>query len=423
MTTSSRTARPRAAFRRRGRVRCAAAAAVLILTAAAAATGAAPAMADPQCVEAGTRITAIPWPQQMLDPQRAWPFGTGDGVTVAVVDSGVDAGVPQLSGRVTRGTSVVGHGRGDSDCLGQGTQAAGIIAARSTEGVGFAGIAPEATILPVKAVSDRAGTTTDVAEPDTLAAGIAWAVGHHARVVAVTAVAYRDSARLRAAVRDAARRDVLVVAATGDQARNGNPTPYPAADSGVLAVSGIDEDMTPDPDAGYGEYTDLAAPDGSVVAPQAGHGWVTISGTGPSAAFVAGTAALVRGALPNLSAAQVTARLTATASPATDASGGHVGYGVVNPYRAVTAHVPGASPSPVRATALAVPRRSGGDGQDTDLALLFGAVGVALAGLLAAGALLVPRAHRGRWRIRIAAPPPEPDETTPPGPISLLPEP
>src|SRR6185312_3946394 len=88
----------------------------------------APAAAAPNCAEPGTAYAPVPWPQRMFDIERAWALTRGANVTVAVLDSGVDANHPQLRGRVAAGTDVIEtRGDGRTDCAGRGTQTAGII--------------------------------------------------------------------------------------------------------------------------------------------------------------------------------------------------------------------------------------------------------------------------------------------------------
>ena len=107
-----------------------------------------------QCAEPGQAIAAVPWAQRLLAPERVWPFARGSAVTVAVLGSGVDAKHPQLAGRVLRGYDAITRRAGaDSDCLGLGTQAAGVIAAQPTRAVGFVGVAPGVSVLPVRVVT------------------------------------------------------------------------------------------------------------------------------------------------------------------------------------------------------------------------------------------------------------------------------
>ncbi|MCW6010065.1 S8 family serine peptidase, partial [Micromonospora sp. CPCC 205371] len=182
------------------------------------------------CADPGQVYTPVPWQQQMLGPDRVWPFTQGGGVTVAVLSSGVDAGHPQLAGQVSQGFDAVANsGRADNDCLGLGTQVAGVIAARQVSSIGFAGVAPRVTILPIRVIGDR-GSGGAVAEPAILARGINAAVQRGANVIAVAAVSYTDSPALQGAVANAIGNGVVVVAGAGDagRGRGGGPPPGPA---------------------------------------------------------------------------------------------------------------------------------------------------------------------------------------------------
>ena len=99
----------------------------------------------------GTVSKAMPYEDRLYDLPRLSAVATGAGVRVAVIDSGVDAGHPQLAGGVARGLDLLhGDPDGRQDCVGHGTGVAGIIAARAVPGVPFRGLAPQATIVPVR---------------------------------------------------------------------------------------------------------------------------------------------------------------------------------------------------------------------------------------------------------------------------------
>ncbi|QWZ10735.1 S8 family serine peptidase [Nocardioides panacis] len=170
-----------------------------------------------------------------LSVPQSWALATGKGVTVAVVDSGVDAGNAHLGRAVLPGTSFV-PGAPTDDLLGHGTGVAGIIAARYVRGSALIGVAPEAKILPVRVFQDEDSTGTQPVAypPDTgrMAAGIAWAVRHGADVVNVSMSTRPSDAalpRLKAALDLAHRKDVVVVASGGEPGpgRPVRPGPLP----------------------------------------------------------------------------------------------------------------------------------------------------------------------------------------------------
>ncbi|NJC72031.1 type VII secretion-associated serine protease mycosin [Planosporangium thailandense] len=297
---------------------------------------------------AQTVYRPAPWAQQRLAPQRLWSLTRGGGVTVAVVDSGVDGGVRQLAGKVSAGVDVRTRQRADSDCVGHGTFVAGLIAASPVDGTGFAGLAPGVRILPVRVTTAADGRSAD------LARGIRDAADAGAKVINVSIAAEQPSAELEAAVAYAAGRDAVVVAAVANQKQSGNPRTYPAAYPSVVAVGAVDRGDAPASFSESGSYVDLAAPGVDMVSlgPR-GNGHLQGSGTSFAAPLVAATAALVRSYHPRLSAAQVRHRLEVTADhPGRAVPDPELGWGVVNPYAAVTSVLPEES-GPVRSAAAA----------------------------------------------------------------------
>lgn len=249
--------------------------AVTVALAAPVAAGMAPNCATPPAL--ARSVSAVPWPQQRYAPERLHPLATGAGVTVAVVDSGVDRRHPQLAGRVLGGTDLLDPGGdGTRDCVGHGTGVASIIAAVPHDGSGLRGLAPAARILPVRVseqqVVDGQGTGRTVA-PDDFARAIRWAVDNNADVVNLSVVLYADHTAVRDAVGYALARDVVVVAAVGNLHGNGDPRPYPAAYEGVLGVGAIGADGVRADFSQVGSYVDLVAPGSDVLmaAPGQGH--------------------------------------------------------------------------------------------------------------------------------------------------------
>ncbi len=324
-----------------------------------------PARADPasgsssDCAPAGRSIVAEPWPQTMLDPQRAWPFATGRGVTVAVLDSGVDAHQPGLHGRVGAGADFL-HGKGnrsgDSDCVGHGTEVGGIIAAQRADSIGFAGIAPGAKLLPVtvseKEVMSDGDTSGDTVDAAGLAAAVRWAVDAGADVLNMSLVLYDDDPRLRAAIGYAQGKGVVVVAAVGNEgARDAkNREPYPASYDGVIGVGAVDSNGFRADSSQHGSYVDVVAPGVQVVTTARHSGQVRVDGTSFATPFVSGVAALVRQRYPRLTPAQVATRIMATANPASGGTDSY-GHGIVDPYRAVTEPLSTTSPQALPALA------------------------------------------------------------------------
>lgn len=403
-------------------VACLVAAAPLLVPAPAVAAppaGACRATDPPQGV-----ISELPWAQKLLDLKRTWPHSTGAGVTVAVVDSGVDADHPQLRGKVLRGRDfyLVGALPGNFDCGSHGTAVASIIAAKAASGVGFRGVAPSARILPVR-ITDRElsdGGNPVPINPAAVATGIRYAADHGAKVINLSLSGYGDYTVIRNAVKYAQSKDALLVAAVGNRADMGAVPSFPASYDNVLGVGSIDIEGARVDSSQVGPYVDIVAPGEDVVGASRvrGHGYWT--GTSFAAPFVAATAALVRSAWPDLTATQVADRLLATADPARGGQGSfEYGAGIVDPYRAVTEGLsdrepdvlPAISPAPPDQDELANAawwsRMSVGARITTGLAALAIVVAVVLA-------IALPRGHRRRWAPARTAPLPAtrtPDET------------
>jgi membrane-anchored mycosin MYCP len=310
----------------------------------------------------GGSVSGIPWAQSWLGFQRAWPFSTGAGVTVAVIDSGSDTDQPQLSkpGHVLTGFDFLRRQVGaDFDCIGHGTAVASIIGATPRKGIAFTGVAPGVRILPERVTDDDDPTGSNQNNsvgPAVFAESIRYAVDNGAKVINLS-LTINNQPVVAKAIMYAEQHDVVVVAAVGnqhaqDQGGNTNsqapdPPAYPAAYPGVVGVGAIQPGGSVGDESQRGSYVDLVAPGNAITAPSAVRGFSNaLSGTSFATPYVAGAAALVRAKYPNLNARQVVQRLLQTADPAP----GNVpdpayGYGVVDPYRAVTESFDEANPA------------------------------------------------------------------------------
>jgi hypothetical protein len=272
-----------------------------------------------------------------------WPLTEGAGVTVAVLDTGVQASVPDLHGVVLPGGDVTGgHSNGETDFStggpGHGTMMSVLIAGQGF-GTGMAGIAPEAKILPVvvNATAADAGAT-----PAVIAAGIDYAVNHGAQVISIsqagrTASASGCDSGEQAAVAYALSRNVVVVAAAGNIDLTGTGPAAPASCAGVLAVGAVGPDGALWPGSTRQPYVAVAAPGAALVTSGRDGGIVAgVNGTRSASALVSGVAALIRSRYRAMPWYEVDRRLTGTALP----TGGTVpndsfGYGIARPDRAV----------------------------------------------------------------------------------------
>ncbi|MFF4981338.1 S8 family serine peptidase [Streptomyces sp. NPDC001046] len=327
------------------------------------------------------------WSRQRLDLARVHRHSTGAGVTVALIDTGVDTGAAGLAGRVTA------PGTAGDDCVGHGTFLAGLVAGTGGKTPGLAGVAPAAKVLALRGTDARGR-----AEAGLVVDALRQATAARADVIAVTVALPRRNPELTRAVADARRAGAVVVAAAAPDPPSrgaGDEIPartyYPAGEPGVLSVA----DMLPGgarPDGALRTGgIDLAAPGAGVVSggPR-GDGHYLGGGAAVAAAYAAGAAAVVRAAHPDDSPAAVVRRLTATAYPADIPQ--------LDPYAAVTT-VLATTPRATRADggAVAVRDTSAAD-RVTHRATLFVLLGSAGVLCVLWAAFACPRARARGWR-------------------------
>ncbi|ARQ68176.1 type VII secretion-associated serine protease mycosin [Streptomyces marincola] len=310
----------------------------LVMTGLVAFTGARAAQADGgRCTFPAEPIAERPWALQRVLLDQAWEHTRGAGVSVAVIDSGVDVTNPQLADAVAadRGADLTdADGGSTTDTVGHGTKVAGIIAARAHPDTGFVGLAPEATIVPIR--QNNADGSSNVA---TLAAAIRHAVAEDVDVINVsqdTEAPPGEGSALEDAVREALDADIVVVASVGNEGADGERRhTYPAAYEGVLAVAASDRNNERAPFSQSGDFVGIAAPGVDMVSTVPGGGQCVDSGTSFAAPYVSGAAALLRAARPDWSAREVVAHLQQTAERAAPGPDPLTGWGVVDPVRAL----------------------------------------------------------------------------------------
>ncbi|MEU6255036.1 S8 family serine peptidase [Streptomyces sp. NPDC047043] len=339
------------------------------------------------------------WEYQSLGLAQAQQVAQGDGITVAVLDSGVVADHPALAGKVTTGPDYIGDGLGTSDPKygAHGTAMASDVLK----------VAPRARILSVRVTNDDDEKTEFVKGGSPIAKGIEYAVDHGADVISMSIGGEllgndydEDEA---AALAHAARKGVPVLASAGNSGDEFNDAQYPAAYPGVIAVAALQQDGTRAPFSTVRTYNAVAAPGVTITSARNTGGYEPISGTSPATALTSGVVALMLSHNGKLTPAQVRSILTGTAR---HPSGGHdplVGYGPVDAAAAVRASAkpPADKTAPVAYKGkehLATPdgtSKTQHPALETDLVAVGG--GAAGAGLLmVVGAVLIGRAGRRR---------------------------
>ncbi|MFD1831524.1 type VII secretion-associated serine protease mycosin [Streptomyces desertarenae] len=351
------------------------------------------------------------WGLDAVGARDAWNTTKGEGITVAVLDTGVDADHPDLRGRVLEGRDLIGFGAGPGDrhWARHGTAMAGIIAGRGHgpgDRLGVLGVAPEARILPVRVLLEDGDPQRKKAREErggALAEGIRWAADNGADVINLSlgddsASAHPDPAE-DAAVRYALRKGAVVVASAGNGGEDGDRVSYPAAYPGVIAVAAVDRDGDRAPFSTRRWYATVSAPGDDVVITYPDREYYEGWGTSAAAAFVSGCAALVRSAHPDLSPAQVKELIAQTArNTPPGGRSDELGTGIVNPAAAIELGA-GVEPRRQRPQAEAYPEEYFGAGPAPEPGGGLLAPAAAGAGvLLVVCAVLLLRGGRGSGR-------------------------
>ncbi|MBO8163278.1 MAG: peptidase S8 [Brevibacillus sp.] len=239
------------------------------------------------------------WNLPIIGMEEGWEISQGSKrIVVAVVDTGVDLGHPEFQGKLTNGYNVIARNQKPQDDNGHGTHVAGIIAARTNNRDGIAGMSWNSMIMPIKAIgADGSGTAFDIAE------GIRWATDHGAHVINLSVGNYTSSAALQEACRYAYERNVVLVAATGNDATN--QPGYPAAYPEVLGVSAVDHRTRLASFSNYGQYVDVVAPGVDIASTYIYNDYAALSGTSMACPHVAALAGLIRSVKPEMKNTEV----------------------------------------------------------------------------------------------------------------------
>ncbi|MBL9021117.1 MAG: peptidase S8 [Myxococcales bacterium] len=243
------------------------------------------------------------WHMKRAGAEAAWDYGTGRGVTVAVIDTGIACedhegfmkGTDLASTDCVPGWNLIWDNEHANDDHGHGTHVAGTIAQSTNNGVGVTGLAFDARLMPVKVLDKRGwGTTLDVAN------GIRWAADNGAQVINLSLGGPQNSKVLQDAVAHAREKGVVIVASAGN---SGGSVGYPGGSEGVIGVSASDQNDKLASFSSRGPGVDIAAPGVDVVQQticQEGKNkceiYASWKGTSMASPHVAAAAALLVGA-------------------------------------------------------------------------------------------------------------------------------
>ena len=285
---------------------------------------------------------ALSYGARLTRSDRARGFVDGQGVRLAVIDTGVDAQHVDLIDQLAESRDFTGLGF-SADI--HGTQVTGILAAKPGNGAGISGVAPGAAVLALKACQPSSAQSVRArCWSSALVKGLDYAAEQHVDIVNMSVGGRREDRLLQLGVETAVNRGSAVVAAAGNEGPNGPPS-YPAALDGVVAVTAVDARQQLYRYATQGAFVDLAAPGVEIISTAPGNQFPVCSGTSFATAYVSGALALLRQASPSSTPAALVAALQSTAQDL--GPGGRdaqFGDGLINACAALRALNPQAPP-------------------------------------------------------------------------------
>lgn len=241
-----------------------------------------------------TYYSEYQWNLPLIGMEQSWDVSAGSSdVIVAVIDTGIDLDHPEFAGKLVEGYNVLEDNNRPADDNGHGTHVSGVIAAKTNNADGIAGMSWNSKLMPIKAIgADGSGSAVDIAR------GIYWATDHGADVINLSVGNYTSSAALKEACRYAYEKNVVLVAASGNDATD-QPS-YPAAYEEVLAVAAVDHRKERADFSNFGDYVDVAAPGVDIPSTYIYSDYASLSGTSMACPHVAALASLVRSVQPDM---------------------------------------------------------------------------------------------------------------------------
>jgi thermitase len=225
------------------------------------------------------------WEIKKFNIENEWKYSQGEGIKIAVVDTGCDLDHPDLKNNLLQGKNFVELGKDPYDVCGHGSHTAGTIAAENN-GLGMVGVAPKAKIIPVKVLNDQgSGSLDDVVK------GIVWSADIGADFISMSLGSPQPSPELKKAIEYAASKGSIVFCAAGNSGESVDIM-YPAKFDQTIAIGAIDENLERTSFTCSGETLDFLSPGHNILSCVPGHKYAMMSGTSMSTPFAVGCAAL-----------------------------------------------------------------------------------------------------------------------------------
>ncbi|MHB8747461.1 MAG: S8 family serine peptidase [Gammaproteobacteria bacterium] len=289
-----------------------------------------------QVTTANDPYYANAWHLAKIGAPTAWDTAKGDGVIVAIIDSGVDSTHPDLAGKLVPGWNLYDNNSNTSDVYGHGTEVAGVVGALSNNSLGVTSVAWNTKLMPV-----RVSMSDGSAYLSTIANGITWAADHGANIANCSFATLTGSSTIQNAANYMRSKGGIVVVAAGNYGTL-DSTPNTTA---MISVSATDSRDALTSWSSYGPYVDVAAPGAGIGTTTNGGGYAAVSGTSFSSPMTAAVLALEKSANPALSNTQLESILESTAvdlgTPGYDY---YFGYGRINAAAAVATVITNTTP-------------------------------------------------------------------------------
>ena len=267
------------------------------------------------------------WDLDSINAPEAWNKTLGNGVRVAVVDSGIDGDHPDLKSKIDVQKDLLNNDDVANDDVGHGTHVAGTIGAATNNGRGVAAVCPGCRLMVAKV-----GNSTGIFDAD-IAQGIYWSANNRASAINISIGGRRYSWALKHAVDYAWDHDVVVVASAGNE--DTDAPSYPAAFGHVISVSATDQSNRKARFSNYGPTVDVAAPGVEILSTVPGGGYELKQGTSMASPHVAALAGLLA-TNEGLSAPEIRRRIQRTATDiGSEGKDRHYGWGLINANKAV----------------------------------------------------------------------------------------
>lgn len=274
------------------------------------------------------------WHVGKIGADAAWDLAQGSGVTIAILDSGIDAAHPDLAPNLVGGYNVYDSNTNLADVCGHGTSVAGAAAAVNNNAIGVAGIAGRARIMPVRVAYKKATDGGCYAAYSTVASGLIYAADNGARVANVSYGGVSTSSSVTSAANYMKSKGGLVFVSSGNTGTDQGFAPNNA----MIVVGATDSNDNRASWSSYGSFVTLSAPGSGIWTTRMGNGYAAVNGTSYASPVAAGVAALMMAAAPTLSNSRIESLLASTAVDlGTAGRDNDFGYGRVDAAAAVKA--------------------------------------------------------------------------------------